>query len=104
LRYGRQYFREISGSGIGFGYPFDGRCTLGYSRILDTEEVLVALNLDADTRSDYITLDHNLTPPGTRLTDVLHPQHHYTVEDRGGRSAVRVPLPGHTAAILAHLP
>ena len=28
LRYGRQYFREISGNGIDFGFPLDGRCTL----------------------------------------------------------------------------
>lgn len=104
LRYGRQYFRELSGSGIGFGHPIDGHCTLAYSRILDTEEILVALNLDADVRNDFITLDRNLTPPGTVMTDLLHPQHHFVVEDRGGRSAVRVPLEGHTVAILARLP
>lgn len=102
LRYGRQYFREISSSGIGFGYPIDGNCTLAYSRILDSEEILVALNLDAGARDDYITLDRNLTPPGTQLKDLLHPQVHFTVEDRGGRSAVRVPLDGHTAALFVH--
>ncbi len=104
LRYGRQYFREISASGIGFGHAVDGRCTLAYSRILDTEEILVVLNLDADARNDYITLDRNLTPPGTVLTDLLQPQHQFVVEDCGGRSAVRAPLEGHSIAIFAHLP
>ena len=40
LRYGRQYFREISGNGIDFGYPIDGRCTLAYSRIRIIEMIL----------------------------------------------------------------
>jgi glycosidase len=57
LRYGRQYFREISGNGIDFGYPNDGKCTLAYSRILDTTEILVALNLAADPRADFATVD-----------------------------------------------
>ena len=63
LRYGRQYFREVSGNGIDFGYPLDGRCTLAYSRILDDTEVLVVLNLDAAPRNEYVTVDSNLNAP-----------------------------------------
>src|SRR5574337_1021925 len=55
LRYGRQYFREISGNGTDFGYPIDGRCTLAYSRILDDTEIVIAMNLDTLPRQDYVT-------------------------------------------------
>lgn len=100
LRYGRQYFREVSGNGIHFGHPLDGKCTLAYSRILDDTEVLIALNLDAIPRSDYVTVDANLSPPGLKLANLLEPNVQIDVESRGGRSAVRVPLARHGMAIL----
>lgn len=65
LRYGRQYFREISGNGIDFGHPNSGETTLAYSRILDTEEVVVALNLTNQIRNDCITVDRYLSSPGS---------------------------------------
>ena len=100
LRYGRQYFREISGDGVQFGHPLDGRCTLAYSRILDAEEILIALNLDSAPRQDFITLDRNLNPPGKVLRDLLQPARSFAVEDRAGRSVVRLDLAPHDIAIL----
>ncbi len=100
LRYGRQYFREISGNGTDFGYPLDGRCTLAYSRILDDTEVLVAMNLDGDPRQDFITVDANLSPPGIPLANLLAPGQVAVTVQRGGRSAVQVPIAGHGVAIL----
>jgi glycosidase len=100
LRYGRQYFREISGDGENFGYPLDGRCTLAYSRILDDTEVLVALNLDAAPRADYVTLDANLSAASAKLRNLLDPRAHLEVETRGGRHTVKIPLAGHGMAIL----
>jgi glycosidase len=100
LRYGRLYFREISGNGWDFGYPLDGHCTLAYSRILDTEELLVALNLDASPRNDFVTVDFRLCPTGARLVNLLDPGMEVEVERRGLRSVVRVPLAGHKMAIL----
>lgn len=102
LRYGRQYFREISTDGVDFGRPLAGHCTLAYSRVLDSQEIIVLLNLDLGARNDYITVDRNLTPPGTVLVDLLTPPRQFVVEDRDGRSAVRVALHGHHAAVLAH--
>jgi glycosidase len=100
LRYGRQYFREISGNGIDFGHPLDGKCTLAYSRILDDAEILMALNLDTVPRADYITVDASLNAPGSKLTNLLDPATPHDVEMRGNRHAVRVPLEAHSLAIL----
>ena len=100
LRYGRQYFREISGNGTDFGYPIDGKCTLAYSRILDDSEILIALNLDAEPRADYITVDANLNAEGVKLKNLLDPRTQISVEARGSRHAVKVPLASHGMAIL----
>ncbi|MCL5801331.1 MAG: alpha-amylase family glycosyl hydrolase, partial [Gammaproteobacteria bacterium] len=103
LRYGRQYFREISGNGSDFGHPLDGRCTLAYSRILDDTEILVALNLDSQPRQDYVTVDFHLNPQGHTLTRLLMPEQNLNVERRGGRHAVKVPLQGHEMALFKHV-
>lgn len=101
LRYGRQYFREISGNGQDFGHPIDGRCTLAYSRILDTTEVVVAMNLDEKPRQDFVTIDANLHRPGDRLGNLLDPTQETTVIQAGSRSAIQVFLPGHHLALFA---
>lgn len=100
LRYGRQYFREISGNGSDFGHPLDGHCTLAYSRILDTEEILVAMNLDDQSRKDCITVDHKLSAPGQTMTDLLKPSKQYQVQEKNGRAFVQIPLPAHGMALL----
>jgi len=109
LRYGRQYFREISGDGQNFGHPIDGKCTLAYSRILDDSEVLVAMNLDSEPREDFVTVDRNLTPEGREMGDLLRSGERFKVVSAGGvdgreRHAVRVPLAGHEIAVMKLLP
>jgi glycosidase len=99
LRYGRQYFREISGNGEEFGHSLDSRCTLAYSRILDDTEILVALNLDMNSRHDFVTVDRNLNPVGKKMVDLLNPARQVTVEQTGQRHAVRVPLDSHELVI-----
>lgn len=70
-------------------------------RVLDTDEVLVALNLDASTRKDCITVDGNLTPPGSQMIDMLNGGSPILVEESTyGRAYVCVPLRGHQMAIL----
>jgi glycosidase len=100
LRYGRLYFREISADGSNFGFPLDRRGTLAYSRILDTEEMLVLLNLDTAPRSDHITVDRNLSPPGSTMVNMLDTDQRITVGDSYGRAYVRVTVPAHGCAIL----
>lgn len=100
LRYGRQYFREISGNGTDFGYPVDGRCTLAYSRILDDAEILIAMNLDSHPRSDFITVDAQLTPAGRNMSNLLRSGTTSAVLRTGPRHAVRVELAPHEMAVL----
>lgn len=100
LRYGRQYFREISGNGRDFGHPTDGQCTLAFSRILDTTEILVAMNLDAQPRSEFITVDFNLSREGKEMINLLSPTTRLPVERCGDRHAVKAALAPHEMMIL----
>ena len=99
LRFGRQYFREVSGNGVDFGYPFDGGCTLAYSRILDTTEILVALNLEVTPREDFITVDARLNGEGAKMVNLLDPSQGLTVERHDQRHVVKVRLNGHEMGI-----
>ena len=60
LRFGRMYFREISGNGIDFGLPYGNTYTLAFSRILYGREVLIAYNVSDHARSDSVIVDRAL--------------------------------------------
>jgi alpha-amylase len=57
LRFGRMYFRQISGDGVHFGFPYGTTYTLAFSRILYGREVLVAYNVADQNRHDCIIVD-----------------------------------------------
>ncbi len=103
LRYGRQYFRSISGDGAAFGAP-EGQATLAWSRVLDDDEVIVALNLQADRREDAVEVDAGRTPPGGHVADLMNDAEYVVEQNDDGVAFVRVPLPGHGIAILKALP
>jgi glycosidase len=68
LRFGRMYFREISGNGIDFGLPMGHPCTLAFSRILAEQEILVAYNTStSERRTDYVVVDNTIQKPGTKM-------------------------------------
>ena len=67
LRFGRMYFREISGDGEHFGFPFGSEYTLASSRILYPDEILVAYNVSASARSDRIVIDAELHADGSTM-------------------------------------
>jgi glycosidase len=101
LRYGRQYFREISGNGKDFGLPGESTCMLAMSRILDTTEILVAANLTMQERADYVMVDAKLTSPGRKMRDLLNGERMLEVEKSPmGMAMVRVPLQGRQLSIL----
>ena len=72
LRRGRQYLRQISGDGTSFGFPriMDGRMRsiVAWSRILDQQEVLAAVNTDPDSPTTaWVTIDNDLHSAGSNL-------------------------------------
>jgi len=72
LRRGRQYLRPISGDGQNFGVPQmlgdQIRSVVAWSRIFDTEEMLLAINTDADNpRIAWVVVDNNLQPEGGHM-------------------------------------
>nr|WP_321497893.1 alpha-amylase family glycosyl hydrolase [uncultured Methanolobus sp.] len=103
LRYGRQYFRQTSSGAAtdnSFSYPTTGNCTLAYSRILDTTEILTVMNLDSVPRADHVLVDGNLHKTGGVMTDLLDPENEYPIERSGSLTFVKVALKPHSVAIL----
>jgi glycosidase len=65
LRYGRQYFRPISGDGSTFGVSPFAPGVLAFSRILNDEEVVVVANADPNRdQSILVIVDFALNPAG----------------------------------------
>ena len=63
MRYGRQYFRPISGDGIHFGISTFGAGVLAFSRILQDLEALVVLNTNTQASwSGQVLVDYALNP------------------------------------------
>ena len=68
LRYGRQYFRPVSGNGIDFGVSKECGGILAFSRILYNREMVVVAN--TSTVSDFtgwVMVDRKLNPMGTKM-------------------------------------
>ncbi len=68
LKFGRMYFREISGNGVDFGLPQGQPCTLAFSRILAQEEIVIAYNTStSESRSDFIIVDNRIHKKGEAM-------------------------------------
>ena len=68
IRYGRLYFREISGDGVNYGISQYPGGIVAYSRILNDEEVLVVINTNTkESWSGYVITDSSLNNDGTEL-------------------------------------
>lgn len=65
LRYGRQYFRPVSGDGEHFAYsPYPGG-VIAFSRLLNDRELLVVANTNTtEPLSLSVLVDYNLAPEG----------------------------------------
>ena len=68
LRYGRFYFRPISGDQRSFGVSATAPGILAFSRILNDQEVLTVGNFFTASAQDcWVILDANLSAPGDRI-------------------------------------
>ena len=68
LRYGRFYFRPISGDKQHFGVSPYLNGVLAFSRILMDREIVVVANTDTvNSSSVYVIVDNTLNNPGTQL-------------------------------------
>ena len=71
LRYGRFYFRPISGNGVNFAVSTFAGGVLAFSRVLNDEETLVVANTNtALAFVGFVIVDSSLNPPGSQF-DVL---------------------------------
>ena len=67
LRFGRMYFRPISGDGEHFGLPFGASYTLAFARLLYPREALVAYNVSDQRRTDCVIVDSAIHKLGDRM-------------------------------------
>jgi len=101
LKFGRMYFRPISGDGVNFGLPFGTTYTLAFSRILYGRETLVAYNVSSTPRNDRVVVDASLHKPGDTLTYLYGGTGNVTVQQApDGTRFVLLNLPGYQFAIL----
>lgn len=102
LRFGRIYYRQISGNGQDFGFPFGSAYTLAFSRLLYGQEVLVAYNVSSAPRSDNVVVDATLHPKGSSLRLLYGGAGTVTVQQAlNGTCFVQLSLSGHAFVILA---
>jgi glycosidase len=68
LRYGRLYFRQLSGDGRNFGFSEWSPGVLAFSRILNDREILVVANFIKNGSQDlHVVVDNILNPAGRML-------------------------------------
>jgi glycosidase len=98
LRYGRQYFCNVSGDGQTFGPPEHPGGIFALTRILDVDALLIALNVDTEPRTLYVGVDPVFMPERTELRDLLSDRV-VRCERAGDATAVKVELGGRELAI-----
>jgi glycosidase len=102
LRFGRMYFRQISGDGRHFGFPYGNAYTLAFSRLLYGQEVLVAYNVSGERRQDCVVVDASLHKKGDAMTYLYGDLGSPTLDQADdGTLYVRLPLEPHQFVILA---
>jgi hypothetical protein len=102
LRFGRIYYRQISGDAVHFGLPFGATYTLAFSRMLYGQETLVAYNVSGAPRADYVVVDSTLHAEGTTMTFLYGGAGTVSVRTApDGTRFVQLNVPAHGFAILA---
>ena len=69
MRYGRFYFRQLSGDGASFGFSSFTPGVLAFSRILNDREIVVVANFSkTSAQTLFVGVDFALSREGTALT------------------------------------
>jgi glycosidase len=69
LRYGRQYFRPVSGNGVDFGISDVAPGVISFSRILNNTEILVLANTSTvNSFHGFALVDFALNPDGSQFS------------------------------------
>jgi alpha-amylase len=101
LRFGRMYYREISGDGITFGFPYGSDYILAFSRLLYGSETVVAYNVSSQERMDGIIIDSTLHKRGDLMKVLYGGTGSLPVQvSPSGATFVRLSLSPHGFAIL----
>lgn len=102
LRFGRMYFRQISGDGEHFGFPFGSTYTLAFTRLLYGEEILVAYNVSSQARSDCVIVDATLHPEPSQMRFLYGKAGSVAVRTApGGSRFIQLDLAPHQFVILS---
>ena len=102
LRFGRMYYRQISGDGENFGFPFGSQYTLAFSRLLYGREVLIAYNVSGTPRNDFVIVDATLHKDKSTMKFLYGGAGTTSVRTAAnGTRNVRLNLPGFGFVILA---
>ena len=68
LRYGRSYYRPISGDGVHFGVSTNAPGIVSFSRILSEQEVLIVANTNTqNTWTGAVIVDEGINPVGKQF-------------------------------------
>lgn len=75
LRYGRQYFRPLSGDGVNFGISPFSPGVLAFARILNDQEVLIVANTQTSGSFDGEVIVDAVLNPEQSTYDLLYSNH-----------------------------
>jgi hypothetical protein len=101
LRYGRQYFRPISGDGVHFGISRFCGGVLAFSRILNAEEVVVVANTSTqDAWVGVVIVDLPLNRAGAVLEVIFSNMSFSPAPQRGSRPSPVVVKPAGSVEIV----
>ncbi|MEX0910033.1 MAG: alpha-amylase family glycosyl hydrolase [Candidatus Paceibacterota bacterium] len=92
LRFGRQYFRNISRDGSHFYFPGVQDGVLTYSRIIDTEELIIVMNVSNSHQEGFVAIDHTLHEKNADFFDLLENHPPVKTEDHGGQICIHTSL------------
>jgi len=90
LRYGRMHFREVSWDGRSFAHPSLAHrlAMIAFSRLLDQDEILVAINLSSEERRIWVGVEEGLYPSGGEMVSLMRGVPRVPVRKKWGRSYV----------------